>query len=478
MKGADYPIKRLIDGGATVLLLLSAVVIYGWYTRTNLLVQIHPRFVPMQFNTALGFGLVGLSLLLLNYQRKIFAKVCGSLLFILGVLTISQYVFDINLGIDELFINDHINIKTSHPGRMAPNTALNFLFSGVAIAFINRRQLTLKGVFLASLTSALVAVFGFVALFGYFSGVEAAYGWGKLTRMALHTSAGFVWAGIWLMVVTAEISLSKLKEIPIGLLPMVAGLSVQTITIAFWQALVASESQLDNVTGQNIIAKLILISGSFLAIILAIALYFIAKLQQQLENLQDAQQRILQLNSQLEKLSYLDSLTGIPNRRMFDLTLEKEWGRSLRNQTSLALVFIDLDCFKPYNDFYGHQRGDVILHKVAQEINRLARRTTDLAARYGGEEFVLLLPEANEVYAKAIAKELVRTIRELKIPHTKSTVSSVVTTSAGVSLTVPQSTTTPQQLLEAADQSLYKAKAKGRNQAVFTKFQDSMPPQT
>ncbi|OKH18606.1 diguanylate cyclase [[Limnothrix rosea] IAM M-220] len=470
LKGVDDPVKHLIDGGATVLLFLSAVVIFGWHTESSRLIQIHPSYVPMQFNTALGFGLIGVSLLLLNYQRQVFARGFASLLCVLGMLTLSQYIFDINLGIDELFVDHHIEVETSHPGRMAPNTALNFMLSGAAIAFINRRRLTLNSVFFASLSSALVTVFGFVALFGYLSGVETAYGWGKLTRMALHTSVGFVWAGLWLMIVTAQISLSKLKQIPLGLLPMVAGMSVQTITIALWQALVAAENLLVkqySVDKQNTLAELILISGSFLAISLAIALYLIGKLQQQLEDLKEAQQRILQLNSQLEKLSYLDSLTGIPNRRMFDLTLEKEWGRALRNQTSLALVFIDLDCFKPYNDFYGHQQGDLALAQIAIAINRLARRTTDLAARYGGEEFVLLLPEANAIYAQAIAAELVRTIRDLALPHLKSNVLPLVTISAGVSLTVPQPSMTPKELLQAADQALYQAKAKGRNQAVF-----------
>ncbi|AFY40260.1 diguanylate cyclase [[Leptolyngbya] sp. PCC 7376] len=470
VKGVDSPSKLLVNVGAAILFLLSMMVMVGWFARYPRLIQISPAYVPMQFNTALGFCLISLSLWALNYQKQAIAKVCGSSTLLLGFLTLTQYIFQMDFGIDEFFIDHYIDVATSHPGRMAPNTALNFCLSGLSILLILRRKLTLNFVFFASTFGASVMGLGFVALLGYLSGVKTAYGWAQLTHMALHTSIGFILVGLLLVVVILHISLRRLRQLPLLFLPMVAGVSGIVVTVALWQALVAAELQLSKSYGipdQNIIAELILIFGIALALLLAIAMWFLGKFRQKITHLQQAQHRILQLNNQLKKLSYIDSLTSIPNRRMFDLTLEKEWGRALRKQTPLALVFIDIDHFKAYNDFYGHLQGDICLQRISKVIAVAARRTTDMAARYGGEEFVLLLPDSTESYAQAIANDLVEAIENLKLPHSKSPTASVVTISAGVGITIPTQTGNYEQLIDNADQALYSAKAAGRNQAIF-----------
>ncbi len=171
------------------------------------------------------------------------------------------------------------------------------------------------------------------------------------------------------------------------------------------------------------------------------------------------------LTEELRVLSELDGLTGIANRRIFDDTLEREWLRAKRGQTPLALIMIDVDHFKNYNDSYGHQAGDECLKMVSKEIQRLAKRSNDLAARYGGEEFAVILHDTGINAAHNLAQRLCREVEKLKIPHATSPVAPQVTISAGAASLTPQEGDQLQSLIEAADHSLYEAKRAGRNRA-------------
>lgn len=172
---------------------------------------------------------------------------------------------------------------------------------------------------------------------------------------------------------------------------------------------------------------------------------------------------LVRLNKQLESLSLHDPLTGLANRRMYDQTIEVEWSRAYRNQEPMSLIVIDIDQFKQYNDRYGHAMGDDCLVKVAKALDNVATRTMDLMARYGGEEFVLMLPNTNKEAALLLAERCRKAVLELKIPHEASTVSDIVTISAGVSTLVPGENSAPGSIFEAADKMLYQAKQKGRN---------------
>lgn len=175
-------------------------------------------------------------------------------------------------------------------------------------------------------------------------------------------------------------------------------------------------------------------------------------------------ERMGKLANELEQLSMVDSLTGLANRRHFDEVLTREWGRCKREQKSIALVFLDVDKFKPYNDYYGHQRGDDCLRQLARVFSNGARRPSDLAVRYGGEEFIVLLPETGELAARQIAEALVRDVAAQGLPHATSDVSNVVTVSAGVAVLIPEEGVNNQtQLIELADEALYRAKQEGRN---------------
>lgn len=168
-------------------------------------------------------------------------------------------------------------------------------------------------------------------------------------------------------------------------------------------------------------------------------------------------------NAFFRGLAYNDGLTGLANRRRFDELFEAEWQRCRRSQRPLAVLMIDIDQFKRYNDTYGHPQGDICLQQVADVLRQGCRRSHDLVARYGGEEFVCLLPECDLDAALAQAQALRKAVEQRGIEHRNADPSPVVTISIGVACRVPDAQSTPQQLLAMADASLYRAKAAGRN---------------
>ena len=176
-----------------------------------------------------------------------------------------------------------------------------------------------------------------------------------------------------------------------------------------------------------------------------------------------AEDKILQLQKELEALSYRDALTGIANRRMFDRILDVEWGKARALGEPLSLVIVDIDFFKQYNDRYGHPQGDACLKEVARVLDRAAARTRDLCARLGGEEFALVLPATDEAAALAVAQRFAQRLARAAMPHAASGVAGVVTCSMGVATIVPGSQDVPGELIDLADTRLYRAKAAGRN---------------
>ena len=187
--------------------------------------------------------------------------------------------------------------------------------------------------------------------------------------------------------------------------------------------------------------------------------------QKEIEDRLEKNEKALQrLNKRLEGLSNIDSLTGLANRRMLDASLTKEWNRCMRWKHPFSVLMIDIDFFKPYNDYYGHLKGDDCLIMVAQEISEVINRPADLVSRYGGEEFVILLPETDGKNAALIAEKCRSKIFEQQITHEGSVVGDVLTISVGVSTIIPSSDIEPYKLIETSDRALYWAKDQGRNQ--------------
>ncbi|MEO7117077.1 MAG: diguanylate cyclase [Caldimonas sp.] len=173
------------------------------------------------------------------------------------------------------------------------------------------------------------------------------------------------------------------------------------------------------------------------------------------------------LNEQLLRLSTIDALTQVGNRRLFDQTLKAEWQRAARRGGPIALLMIDVDHFKEYNDHYGHPAGDEVLRQIARRVGESVRRGGELVARYGGEEFVLLLPGADLEAARVVAERCRQGIADAKIEHRASSTSAWVGVSIGVASHVAASTVDCDTLVETADAALYRAKRCGRGRIEY-----------
>ncbi len=187
------------------------------------------------------------------------------------------------------------------------------------------------------------------------------------------------------------------------------------------------------------------------------------------------EQQLLALQQELHDLSFKDGLTGLANRRRFDALLRDEWRRAQQEQRSLALIMVDIDYFKLYNDRYGHIQGDECLKRVALALGAGATRPRDFLARYGGEEFVLVLPETDRQGAERVATRCREALHAQRIAHAASPVAPHVTVSIGVGAIIPGDTDDPIRFIEKVDQKLYLAKQAGRD-ALVVATGHSCPP--
>ena len=212
-----------------------------------------------------------------------------------------------------------------------------------------------------------------------------------------------------------------------------------------------------------------------LIIIIGISLFLInryKKLSEQLEinvqkrtkELYEANRLLKKANIELEKISIIDELTNVYNRRFFDETIEKIWRIAIRERRSLALIMIDLDNFKTINDTYGHLAGDYCLKTIVNEMKSVINRPVDFIARFGGEEFVITLLNTSEEDATLVAERIRERVENTKVNYEGTEIE--VTVSLGVASMVPEENINPADLIYAADEAMYQAKEEGRNRVV------------
>lgn len=242
----------------------------------------------------------------------------------------------------------------------------------------------------------------------------------------------------------------------------------QVILDAVYDASLSHHKICGYYTGKNL--KSLFMTTSFLKIqaedeLQAIGITVLFSDVSELQELRDAAvafDKIKTLNQQLERLSYLDDLTSLPNRRFFNDSCKREWHRAIREQSHMALIMIDIDYFKELNDNQGHQSGDACLIAVANTLNMALKRPYDLAARYGGDEFIAIVPNADLPAGRKIAETMRRNILDLNIENACSPF-NVLTVSIGVAAMKPSQESSPEELFKAVDEALYRAKHNGRN---------------
>ncbi|WP_100640345.1 diguanylate cyclase domain-containing protein [Marinobacter salexigens] len=178
--------------------------------------------------------------------------------------------------------------------------------------------------------------------------------------------------------------------------------------------------------------------------------------------------QLINQRKQLELLAVQDPLTGIPNRRRFDVALDAEWRRCKRDQSPLSLAMIDVDNFKAYNDSYGHAAGDSALRAIAHALSSCVRRAPDICARFGGEEFALILPDTTAESLATISENCRHAVEALEIRHAGNALSDRITVSVGGATTIPSDEIGPDDLLKRSDEMLYIAKQQGRNKVSVT----------
>jgi len=441
--------------------LIGCVVILGWMFDITMLKSVLPRLVTMKANTAIGFMLSGASLWLLHKQQvKSVTRLCQGtrakgkrnnslftfvfyllpyFVILIGLLTVIQYGFDFNVGIDQFFFKEDANaVNTYAPGRMAPSTAVSFILLGFAALLLTKRVYYPAQSF--SLIAFLVA---FLGLLGYLYDITSFYGIGSYTGMALHTSVAFILLSFSILFACPDRGLIAIATSELAGGIMIRRLSAAVIgipPILCWLILLGKRSHLYE-------------SDVGMALFCVLNIVFLAT--------------VIWWNARtLGAVDYQalhDLLTGLPNRILFNERLLISLANARSNREKLAVMFLDLDRFKKINDTLGHEVGDRLLKAVALRLTDCIR-DTDILARWGGDEFTLLLPKISS--AECSAETAQRILDALKPPFLLGNDYLHITSSIGIAL-YPDDGEDAETLIKNADAALYSAKAKGRNNYQF-----------
>ncbi len=431
--------------GALSTLLGCVVLVGGWGFGLASLRSLVPGLSTMKANTAIGVAALGLSVAFTGRtgHLRVIGRVAAALALVLGVLTLAEYVFHWNAGIDQLLFSDPATPQAAFPGRPAIATALMIVLLGVAQSSANLPALRV----VRSAAALAVSLIAWAALNGYVFGAEALRAVPLFSSVALHTAIAILLLSVGVLAVeptswpmrtafargsggtVCRWLLPPAIVAPplLGWLLNRAGL-VAAYPDPFRWALYTAVSSLGSVW-------LILMLAHRIALI-------------------DAERALA------TQLSLHDAMTGLANRRAFDSFLAEGFGLAKRHGHALSLMLLDIDRFKSYNDDYGHPAGDELLKKLGVLIASLARET-DLVARIGGEEFAVALPETDLAGARVIAERVRAAVEHSQLFR------RAVTVSIGIAA-MSDTTADPANLIQDCDALLYRAKAAGRNRVAST----------
>lgn len=438
----------LARASAVSVIVLGTIVIIGWHSKNTSLIQILPQFVPMQYNTALVFILCGAGLLLCLGGNYRLTRIIASVIALAGVLTLFEYFFQADFGIDQLFMQHYITVGAFSPGRMSPNTAICFVLAASILLLASNTSVHRQSSLVVGVLGSAILGLSTIALLGYVFEIQPEYAWGRATRMALHTAIGLMVLGAGLL----ANELSTAKDWNRHWWPASVSIAFITIAVMLTAALDAEMEQKQIITAANSFnptSLVILVFGIAIGIIIFIILRM----------MQSANLRVAELNAlsaQLTFLSNTDHLTQLYNRLYSDHSLNEEIVRAARFGRDLAVILVDIDNFKGINDTYGHQAGDEVIVIVASLLKRRSR-SIDIIGRYGGEEFIIICPETGKDGALLLAESLRKDMEKTDFGKPGK-----LTFSAGVAIL--ETNDTLPALVRKADKALYRAKANGRNQ--------------
>jgi diguanylate cyclase (GGDEF)-like protein len=488
---ADYARLRdlLVRTGAGAVTAIGTVVLIGWILDIRSLESGLPGWATMKVNTALGFVGSGGGLLLLNAAApgsRAFRLARGLAAFVvlLGVLSLCEAWLELDLGIDQLILRDRA--PSPHPGRMSPATAFNFTMVGLALTVFEapRARLAARAHWIAVpplLTTTL-------ALAGYACGFASLYAVIPYASFAIHTAWCFL---ILILALLAADSRHGIASIAFGdtaggvvarrlllVLPLaffvlartcLAGQLAGYYDTRFSLALMILFSITVSVAAvwwtASTLARVDIARRTALADVMALNTDLESRVKERTRQLGEISETLRVANTTLEHLALHDPLTGLPNRRYFDMYIEGQTAAARRDGRDLALVMCDVDAFKAFNGRYGHPAGDVALKAIAAALQSCCRRPGDMAARYGGEEFALILPGTVLADAAHVAETAREAVARLNIVHEASATAGHVSICCGVAA-LPLPDLTASRLIEAADGNLFLAKNSGRNRVV------------
>lgn len=419
---------------------MAVTVLMGWAFSSEVLTSIAPGLVSMKANTAVAFLLLAGALHCASMrQRGRCRQVLSSGAAVLGILTLTQYIFDINFHIDEALFRDPA--PSLYPGRMAPTTAASFVLLGTAMLLPRFKTAD----YIKEGMALIVALSSMFAIVGYLYGVPAFYGAVNLASpgMALHTGVGVLLLALGFLFVERETGFVRVFEGP-SIASMVARYMVPfavLVPVVLGAIFIRSRW---NLSHPHLVMALSVVSDIVLLVFLIWTLAFMI-------------QRVESERALVQQQAETDRLTGIYNRRYFETSLESEVQRARRYGSPLSLLLIDVDRFKELNDRHGHLIGDRVLKRLVREC-KFNLRTSDVFCRYGGEEFAIIAPETSGQTGATLARRVRKGVEAMRLDY----LAEKVTISIGIAAW-DQSFATNDDFIAAADAALYIAKKAGRN---------------
>lgn len=433
-----------------VALLVAVTVLAGWSVGSQTLIRVVPGLVAMNPLTAVCFIASAAALMLAGRDsaRRWLPTALGSMVALVGVVRLVGYI-GWYLPIDRWLFAAQLDLGVAVPNRMAPNTALNFCLSGLAIvALVLGRYRSSQVLALGTASTACIALIGYAYSVTSFGQVPA------YIPMALHTAVLFVLVAVAVIARAPERGLlGTLTRQSAGarvLRRMLPGLCLGPPVLGWLRI----QGELAGLFSAGLGVALFAVA----TVVLGIGLAWLTA-----RAVDRGEAERCRADEIMLRLAHFDHLTGLPNRSLFDDRLQQALSRAQRANGSVALMFLDLDGFKKVNDRLGHEAGDEVLKEAARRI-QAALRAVDTAARLGGDEFVVVLEQVNsEDDIRVVANRLLLSLSQ---PFNSITSDTPLSGSLGVSV-YPEDARAPEQLLSFADAAMYRAKRSGKGRVAF-----------